>query len=237
VGTSGWSYDWNPDGLEWYVSSSGLNAVELNASFYRFPRASTVRRWSRVGEGIRWAVKVHRGVTHTRRLSRSSLDLWERFRDLFSLMDHLIDFYLFQMPPGFSRTPENEERVEAFAAESGLGPRMALEFRHVSWFSEDVEEWARRLDVTLVSVDAPDLPRTLFNTTGLIYLRMHGRTWWYAHRYTPDELAEVARALSAAGAKAIYVFFNNDHDMLDNGRAMLALLGGEVRGQRTLDLD
>ena len=114
MGTSGWSYDWNPDGLEWYVSSSGLNAVELNASFYRFPRASTVRRWSRVGEGIRWAVKVHRGVTHTRRLSRSSLDLWERFRDLFSPMDRLIDFYLFQMPPGFSRTPENEERVEEY---------------------------------------------------------------------------------------------------------------------------
>ncbi|MFP3209319.1 MAG: DUF72 domain-containing protein, partial [Nitrososphaeria archaeon] len=34
VGTSGWSYAWNPDGLEWYVRNSGLNAVELNSSFY-----------------------------------------------------------------------------------------------------------------------------------------------------------------------------------------------------------
>ncbi len=128
-------------------------------------------------------------------------------------------------------------RVEAFAAESGLGPRMAVEFRHLSWFSEGVEDWARELGVTLVSVDAPDLPRTVFNTSGRIYLRMHGRMWWYAHRYTPDELREVARALAALEAEAIYVFFNNDHDMLDNGRTMMALLGGEVKGQRTLDLD
>ncbi len=237
VGTSGWSYDWNPDGLEWYASASGLNAVELNASFYRFPRASTVRRWARVGEGLRWAVKIHRGVTHTRRLSRSSLDLWERFRELFSPMDHLIDFYLFQMPPSFSRTPENEDRVESFAGESGLGPRMAVEFRHPSWFSVEVEDWAVGLGVTLVSVDAPDLPRTLFNTSGRVYLRMHGRTWWYVHRYTRDQLREVAEALASLSADAIYVFFNNDHDMLDNGRTMLALLGGEAKGQRTLDLD
>ncbi len=237
VGTSGWFYDWNPDGLEWYVSSSGLNAVELNASFYRFPRPSTVRRWAGVGEGIRWAVKVHRGITHTRRLSRSALGLWERFEDLFSPLDGLIDFYLFQMPPSFSRTPESERRVGEFAAESGLRERMAVEFRHPSWFSEGVEEWARDLGITLVSVDAPELPRTVFNTSQRVYLRMHGRTWWYAHRYTLEELTEVARSLLALDAEAVYVFFNNDHDMLDNGRTMLALLGGEVRGQRTLDLD
>ncbi|MGC8556152.1 MAG: DUF72 domain-containing protein, partial [Conexivisphaera sp.] len=63
VGTSGWSYSWNPDGIGWYAENSGLNAVELNASFYRFPFPSMVRGWSR-RSGLRWSIKVHRSVTH-----------------------------------------------------------------------------------------------------------------------------------------------------------------------------
>jgi len=48
VGTSGWLYDWNEGGdLRWYVENSGLNAIELNASFYRFPFPSQVKGWSR----------------------------------------------------------------------------------------------------------------------------------------------------------------------------------------------
>ncbi len=46
VGTSGWAYKWNKGGnLEWYLENSGLNAVELNASFYRFPFPNQIKGW------------------------------------------------------------------------------------------------------------------------------------------------------------------------------------------------
>jgi len=224
VGTSGWVYDWNPDGLEWYVVASGLNAVELNASFYRFPRSSAVLKWARLGSRLRWAIKVHRGITHSRRLAASAVDLWNKLRSLFEPMEGLIEFYLFQMPPTFSAKPENVERIEGFVAECGLKRRMALEFRHSTWFSRGWEKWASELGITLVSVDAPDLPRDIYNTSGDVYLRMHGRTWWYTHRYTEEELREVARRVLDASPERVFVFFNNDHDMLENGREMLALL-------------
>ncbi|MEM4399353.1 MAG: DUF72 domain-containing protein [Candidatus Nitrosocaldus sp.] len=68
IGTSGWFYPWNPDGsLDWFVRFSGLNAVELNMSFYRFPSPNMVRSWAAKGKALRWAIKVNRLITHTYR--------------------------------------------------------------------------------------------------------------------------------------------------------------------------
>ena len=95
VGTSGWSYDWNEGGnLDWYIQNSGLNAVELNASFYRFPFRNQILGWSRKGRELAWAVKVHRGVTHTHRFNEAAGVLWKRFREAFIPLDPFVDFYL-----------------------------------------------------------------------------------------------------------------------------------------------
>ena len=59
VGTSGWMYDWNEESsLDWYVKNSRLNAIELNASFYRFPFPNQVKHWAVAGKSLSWAVKV-----------------------------------------------------------------------------------------------------------------------------------------------------------------------------------
>lgn len=225
VGTSGWLYDWNPEGsLDWYVSHSGLNAVELNASFYRFPYPAQVRSWSRRGSRLRWSVKVHRRVTHVHRLNERALEVWRRFQRLFDPMDGVIDFYLFQLPPSYKASEANVERVRWFAEQSGLGERMAVEFRHPSWFEDRLgARLCEDLGVTFVSIDSP-LGVYLESSDGRVYLRMHGRATWYAYRYSDSELREIARRLLALGASRIYVFFNNNHDMLDNARRMLELL-------------
>ncbi len=76
VGTSGWLYSWNKEGsLDWYVRNTGLNAVELNASFYRFPFPSQVKTWKNKGRALRWSVKANRGISHYRKLSSGSLEL------------------------------------------------------------------------------------------------------------------------------------------------------------------
>ena len=46
VGTSGWSYDWNADGFDWYMKNSNLNSAELNASFYHFPFLNMISSWN-----------------------------------------------------------------------------------------------------------------------------------------------------------------------------------------------
>ncbi len=57
---------------------------------------------------------------------------------MFQPLDPYIDFYLFQMPPSFAYNDESMERIRTFARETGLGARLAIEFRHESWFgSED----------------------------------------------------------------------------------------------------
>jgi len=225
VGTSGWMYFWNEGGsLDWYIKNSGLNAVELNASFYRFPSPNTVKSWSIKGKNLRWAVKVSRLITHVFRFNERALEGWRRFKDLFTCMDHLIDFYLFQLPP--STKTSSISRIEEFISEVRLGSKFALEPRNISWFSEDTVKWASKFGITLVSVDCPDLPLEIFNINGIVYLRMHGRTAWYSHHYTIEELEEVKKKILGVKPEKIYVFFNNDAGMLRNAQQMLRMLTG-----------
>ena len=209
--------------LEWYVNHSGLNAVELNASFYRVPAAEQVERWAEVGRALRWAVKVYRGVTHFGKLSEKALERLGGFLAVFRPLDRLVDFYLFQMPPTFRRTAENMARVEQIA--QLLGARAAFEFRHPDWFRDEVVKWAERIGFTPVSVDSPD-GTWIVSTGGIVYLRMHGRTFWYSHHYEETELRAVAEEVARLRPNKVYIFFNNNHSMLDNAKTMLSILKG-----------
>jgi uncharacterized protein YecE (DUF72 family) len=217
-------YDWNEEGtLDWYVERSGLNAVELNASFYRFPFSSQVKSWTKKGTKLRWAVKVHRSITHVRRMGGTALEVWSRFRERFAPLDALVDFYLFQLPPSFAASEEGESRLRAFAEACGLGCRMAVEFRHKSWFEGKGLGLCKELGVTFVSVDSP-MGTWVASSNGIVYLRLHGRGAWYAYEYSREELAELARKVSELSPSRVYIFFNNNHWMLENALQMLEIL-------------
>jgi len=223
VGTSGWFYSWNEKrNFDWYVANSGLNAVELNASFYRFPFPNMIKSWAMKGKSLRWSIKVNRLITHTFKFSDRALESWRRFHDLFTPMKSNIDFFLFQLPP--SMTPKSTSAIENFFEKTQLHERFALEVRNSKWFDKQYLSWASKLGITWVSVDSPDFPLDVFNTNGLVYERMHGRTEWYAHLYSDEELKEVAERISNLKPKKAYVFFNNDHAMLMNSRKMLSIL-------------
>ncbi|MDM7274500.1 MAG: DUF72 domain-containing protein [Thermoprotei archaeon] len=228
VGTSGWLYDWNLGGsFDWYLKYSGLNAVELNASFYRFPFKAQVLGWARRSFGrLRWSVKVHRSITHYRRLSEGSLEVFSRFRELFTPLEGVIDFYMFQLPPNFSKTRSNIGRLERFSEAVELGARLAVEFRHESWFNNETVDLCRSLGATIVSIDSP-IATWITSSNNIVYLRMHGRSEWYAHDYTREELDEIAEYLVKINPAKAYVFFNNNHWMLENARTMLKILTGK----------
>ncbi len=225
VGTSGWLYDWNLGGsFEWYLGYSGLNAVELNASFYRFPFKSQIIGWARRSGGkLRWSVKVHRSVSHYRRLGGDSIEVFLRFKDLFAPLEDAIDFYLVQLPPNFARTGDNVRRLERFSEALDLGARLAVEFRHESWFNKETVDLCGNIGATLASIDSP-MTTWIESSNGIVYLRMHGRSEWYAHEYTIEELREIAEKIVGLKPAKAYVFFNNNHWMLENARAMLEIL-------------
>mgnify|MGYP001772864838 CR=1 FL=1 len=229
MGTSGWTYEWNPDGLRWYARESGFNAVELNMSFYSFPKPSAVRRWLEEGGDLRWAVKVHRSITHLRRMNERSLPTWQRFRELFRPLEESIDFYLFQLPPQMAFNDEVERRLRIYA---GACEKAAVEPRHASWFNDEVLRVFEELGLVFVTPDSPlfeGLPHgRVFSVRGVCYVRMHGRLAWYNYGYLDEELEEVADAILRESPKRAYVFFNNNHDMLGDGRRMLEILRAKL---------
>lgn len=225
VGTSGWMYDWNRGGsLDWYVRESGLNAVELNASFYRLPFKNQVLSWARKGEYLRWAIKIHRFITHYARLSEKAITFWNKFRDVFEQLDEKIDFYLLQLPPSYNYTMDSLDRIKKFIEKTGIPDRMAIEFRHSSWFMIDKNELCEELmGAILVSIDSPDY--TYYTVChGTIYLRLHGRSSWYLHEYSEEELIDIVNKIVDLKPSRVYVFFNNNHWMLDNARLMKNIL-------------
>lgn len=217
VGTSGWYYDWNKKkNLDWFIENSGLNSVELNFSFYRFPSPEQIEGWSMKGTGLRWSIKVHRSITHWRQLSESSFEIWENFRELFEPMDHLVDFYLFQVPPSF----DDAAKALRFAEAAKLGERFALEIRNKGLLGEDEACAELMKKVTLVSVDSPDYRDRIFPGK-TIYMRMHGREGWYSYNYSREEISETIRKIREFGPGKVYIYFNNDHNMLENARMAL----------------
>ena len=223
VGTSGWYYDWNTElSLDWYVENSRLNAIELNASFYRFPFPNQVRFWSKKGKCLHWVTKVNCLITHRFKFSEKSYKTWQKFQRLFSPLEPLIDYYLFQLPPNFST--EKIEKLERFIKLSNVSEKFALEPRNESWFTKKIIDWAKRLGITWVAIDSPQFSREIYKTTKNIYLRMLGRTDWYRHNYSKRELAEIARRIIRKKPKHIYIFFNNNHHMLENAQQMREIL-------------
>jgi len=230
VGTSGWLYSWNEAGtLDWYLENSRLNAIELNASFYRFPFPNQIKSWANKGKNLRWAIKVNRLITHQFKFGEKAKTLWERFQRLFSPMEKMIDFYLFQLPPNFS--PKARKKLECFIRWTKLKSQFALEVRHIDWFSQENYLWAKEEGIIWVSIDAPDLPRDIIKTNDTIYLRIHGRTGWYAHNYSSSELKEIAQRILSLKPERVFIFFNNDHAMLKNARMMKKIINLSLTDQ------
>jgi uncharacterized protein YecE (DUF72 family) len=216
IGCSGWSYDhWRgvvyPDRgsprswLELYAKR--FDTVEVNATFYRLPTRVAVERWAaRTPEAFCFAVKASRYLTHVRRLR--GLDeglprLTDRIEPLRTAAK--LGPMLWQLRRRFHR---DDIRLEA-ALELLPPGRHAFEFRHESWFAEEVYELLRRRQVALVVADrAPAGPGPWVQTTDWLYLRFHfgrGRNG----NYSRGQLDEWAERIAAAGGD-VYAYFNND---------------------------
>lgn len=233
IGTSGYSYpawkqDFYPDKLpsrEWLAYfSTQFNTLELNSSFYHFPRVATLQKmYDATGPDFLFSIKMNRMVTHYQRMKNSREKVQEFIRTAEDGFREKLGCILFQMPPTFSYTEENiDHLLQSVPHEK----RSVIEFRHISWWREETFEMLRRHNLTFCNISFPKLPEDIHVTTDVFYLRMHGVPELFKSRYSMEELqAKAAQLPKEAPTKLIY--FNNT--MFEAGYTNARELIGLVR--------
>jgi uncharacterized protein YecE (DUF72 family) len=117
--------------------------------------------------------------------------------------------FLFQLPPSFHYSPARLRRI---VKQLDPARRNVVEFRHSSWWNEEVYAAFRDHGIIFCSCSGPRLPRELIKTADEIYLRFHGTSQWYRHDYSAAELAAWTDEIRVSGAKRVWAYFNNDRD-------------------------
>ncbi len=222
IGTSGWSYrHWvrpfyppkTPAAkfLEHYTRH--FDCVELNASFYRLPRPSTVAGWlERTPPGFCFCVKLSRLITHLRRLEAVDEPLaafFERFAPLRPRMGPV----LIQLPPSLAYDRRLFERFLQALQPFSAHHRFALEARHESWMaSEALEHLSAGGLAWVIAHSNGRFPYKEAVTTDFVYLRFHGPEKLYGSGYPDEQLCEYARKVAAwlTSDRHVWAFFNND---------------------------
>lgn len=237
IGTSGWSYDhWHgvlyPHGippherLSYYLPR--YSTVELNASYYRWPRETAFRSWSRrLPEGFLLSVKAPGLLTHARRLYGPETWLSRIGRSLDTLGNRQ-GVLLVQLSPRFEY---DYTRLEYFVARAVPGRRVAFEFRHPSWHNDAVFELLERYGAAYCVMSGAYLP-CILRVTGLFaYARLHGPDPYhlYGGSYSDDDLrwwADRIREWETMG-REVFVYFNNDGggNAVRNADTLKGLLG------------
>jgi len=218
IGTSGWHYDdWRgrfyPEKLpksEWLgFYARHFSTLELNNTFYRLPQESVFQKWHDSSpDGFVFAVKVSRYITHIKRLKDCG-DEVNNFMSRAALLKDKLGPLLYQLPPGLHR---DDDILKSFLATLPQEIEHVIEFRHDSWFAEEVYDILRRNHIGFCIFDMPKLKSPLLATADFAYIRFHGSDSLYSSCYSDGELKEWSEkiAVLAEGLKAVYIYFNND---------------------------
>ncbi len=208
--------------------ASEFDTVELNASFYRWPREATFAGWQqRLPEGFTMSVKAHRGLTHFRRLK--SPEPWiGRFERCWRALGDRRGLLLVQLHPEQQR---DDARLDYFLNRMPDWIRVAVELRHPSWDDPAVYALLERHRAAYVVMSGAGLRCVLRATTDVVYVRMHGpdSQSLYAGSYSDDDLRWWADRVADwdGQGRDVLVYFNNDAHgyAVHNARMLRELLG------------
>lgn len=178
AGTSGFSYkEWKgsfypedlpaSEMLRFY--SSRFPAVEINNTFYRLPNEGTLMQWAdQVPEDFRFVLKASQSITHRRRL-KDVEDPLEYLLATSAALGNKRGPLLVQLPPNMKK---EVERLDRFLHLVPRTTKVALEFRHPSWFEQDVYDVLRARGAALCVADTEEEAGPLLPTTDWGYLRL-----------------------------------------------------------------
>lgn len=213
VGTSGYSYkEWKgsfypekipaKDMLRYY--GERLSTVEINATFYRMPQPSILENWKeQVPDTFRFSLKVSQRITHFKRLKETEQET-KYFLETAAVLGEQLGVVLVQLPPNMKK---DLSRLETFLTQLPPTPRTAFEFRHPTWFDDDVLELLRSQNRALVVSDTDDMPATHIDKTA---------DWGYMRlrrvNYAEETLAEWHERIRVQDWKETFVFFKHEDE-------------------------
>jgi uncharacterized protein YecE (DUF72 family) len=211
AGTSGYAFkewkgsfypgDLKDDAMLGYYASK-FPTVEINNTFYRLPKEHVLQDWAaQVPEPFSFAIKASQRITHHARLKPECASAVEFLLKNTSSLAGRLGPILFQLPPNLKK---DVDRLRVFIDTLPADRRYTIEFRHESWFDEDVFAALRARDIPLCITEQPEFASPVVATA----------TWGYArlHRFDYDApmLAEWATRLAAQPWDEAYVFFKHD---------------------------
>ncbi len=237
VGTSGWAYPaWKPgfypEGtparrfLEFYASR--LTSVEVNYTFNKLPSDTQLQGWlTEAPSTFRFSFKAPQRITHFQRLRGSQDSVAEFLAALDpARLSGKIGPLLFQLPPNLKADIDRLSsflKLPAFSANAFL---LAFEFRHASWFSEEVYQLLRDHNAALCVAESDDLETPDISTASFRYYRLRKNGG-----YTPAQLQAFAKhfaELSASSPDGLFVYLKHEDEPTGalNAAALLGALDG-----------
>ena len=218
IGTSGWNYPhWarfyagikRADWLRHYARH--YDAVEVNATFYRLQNRPTFERWrSETPRHFRFCIKGNRFLTHSKKL-KDPLEPITLERQRALGLGQKLAVVLWQLPGNLTK---HIDRLRGFteALQHWNEVRHAVEFRHPSWFDDEVADCLRQHRIANCQSDAADWPMWDVVTTDLVYVRLHGHTRTYQSAYSSRLLSQWALKISTwrRDGRSVHVYFDND---------------------------
>jgi uncharacterized protein YecE (DUF72 family) len=235
IGCSGfyykhWKEKFYPKGLpqrkwfEFYCES--FNTVELNVTFYRYPKLEALQGWyARSPADFRFTVKAPRLITHYKKFHNALRETNDFYELVGNGLGEKLGCVLFQMPPNLRYSEVNMENIL-----STLDPGFnnVIEFREESWWTPAVFKVLRENNVTFCGISYPGLPDAVMRSVPVLYYRFHGVPELYASLYSMEKLKRVTVEIKSFRAVTdVYVYFNNDihAEAIRNAREVKELVG------------
>ena len=180
AGTSGYSFkewkgsfypeDIKADAMLGFYSTK-FSTIEINNTFYRLPKEHVLLDWaSQVPEQFTFAIKASQRITHHTRLKVESEPLVQFLLKNTTTLGHKLGPILFQLPPNLKK---DLPRLQNFLTYLPADRRYTVEFRHESWWEEDVFTVLRDRDIAMCISESADLKCPVVSTASWGYLRLH----------------------------------------------------------------
>ena len=213
IGTSGYSYaEWKgnfypekmaaKDMLRYYAER--FPTVEINNTFYRMPKEALLAGWAeQVPESFTFVIKASKRITHDKGLKECG-ELLAYLFGVTSTLGSRLGPLLFQLPPNFKK---DVPRLKSFFEEMPERRRVAVEFRHASWFDDEVYETLRGQRAALCVADTGEEPAApLVATTDWGYLRLRRED------FSDKDLRDWARRIREQPWGDAYVFLKHEEE-------------------------
>ena len=214
IGTSGWAYpSWKPGFypeklaqtkfLTYY--SGQLNTVEVNLTFRQLLKDTTAAKWiAQTPPDFRFTIKAHQVITHIKRLKNTE-EFLARFVSTIEPLSQAgkIGCVLFQLPPNMKADPKV---LQEFLATIPRGLRAAFEFRHESWFADDIFSCLKQHNRALCVAETEERITPDVVTADFCYYR------YRKPEYTPEERQAMLRRMQEhlSNGRDTYAYFKHE---------------------------